>query len=369
MKICFVCPLPPPYGGISNWYLQLSKYVSENYSQQVRCSVISPPIASRNDAQGRTLFERVYYGGIGAIQTFFRVSRFIKKDRPDVVHITTSAQLALIRDFLILKVAKKRKVPTVYHIHMGRASEIAQANTFEWKMLKKCASLASSVWVLDRTTQQTFESYLPNVDVQRMPNPIVVDSLQQISAGRDKEKTIVFVGWVVKTKGVEELLDSWASLVDQFPDYVLKLIGPYKKDYLDYLQKTYSMKNAFIQGEVEHELALNEIAKASLLVLPSYTEAFPNVVLEAMALKTPVLATSVGAIPDMLGSGCGVLVKPQDSEQLLIEMRKLLSSPSLRDQTSEDAFLKIRNEFDITTVFRRYWNSWRDVVDQVVNQI
>jgi len=49
-------------------------------------------------------------------------------------------------------------------------------------------------------------------------------------------------------------------------------------------------------------------------VLPSHTEAFPFVVLEAMALGKAIVATDVGAIPEMLAWECGILVKPKDVE-------------------------------------------------------
>jgi len=51
-------------------------------------------------------------------------------------------------------------------------------------------------------------------------------------------------------------------------------------------------------------------------ILPSYTEGFPNVILEAMALGKPIIATSVGAIPEILSEECGVVMKPRDQRDI-----------------------------------------------------
>ncbi len=363
MKVCLVIPLPPPYGGITNWSVMLSNYLDERCSQKIQYKIIPQSICSRSDAEGRTLFERIYFSGLGTIKTAFHLRSYIRKERPDVVHITSTGALGLIRDSILVRVARKYDVPSVWHIHMGRVPMLAKANSLEWRVLRKTALKFSNVWVLDRRTQQTFQTFLPKEVVHCVPNPIRFDVFEKERQTR-KEKQVVFVGWVVKEKGVEELLSAWRTVVEKFPEYSLKLIGPCTEEYKKYLQQSFSMRKVALLGKLEHSDALKEIAKSSLLVLPSYSEGFPNVILEAMALKTPVLATDVGAVSDVLSRECGVIVAPKNVEELSVKTTMLLSDYDLRRQISENAFNKGRNEYDIKAVVQRYLELWQGVVEQ-----
>lgn len=86
---------------------------------------------------------------------------------------------------------------------------------------------------------------------------------------------------------------------------------------------------------------LNLISKADLLLLPSYSEGMPRVVMEALYLETFVVATSVGAIPDLIGgSKVGYLIKPKSSEEIVKSIDKFISERS-----------SIENELKIGKIF------------------
>ena len=70
------------------------------------------------------------------------------------------------------------------------------------------------------------------------------------------------------------------------------------------------------------------LSASDVFVLPSYTEGFPNVIIEAMAMGKPIIATSVGAIPEMLDEGCGVVVPPKDADSLQKALQKVCNFDS-----------------------------------------
>lgn len=125
--------------------------------------------------------------------------------------------------------------------------------------------------------------------------------------------TVAFVGRLVESKGVVDLLDAFATARRMSPETSadLRLVIAGKGPMLEHLQERARAEGVAEQveflGEVDHDRALEVTAKAHLLALPSHGEGCPLSVLEALALGTPVLGTRVGAIPELVGDAGRVL--------------------------------------------------------------
>ena len=197
MNICLVAPIPPPYGGIANWTLLMDEYVKN--IEEVQLLHIN--IASKKRVMdGRTLWDRVVIQGFEMFEHNKSLKKMIESEKIDVIHMTTSGSLATFRDILLLKTAKKMKIPSVYHLRFGRVPEIAQKNTAEWKRLRKAMSLASVVMAIDSSTYKAIKEYAPEVDVCYVPNPFDTKKLDGVKVFSDAvKKEVVFVGWVIKT--------------------------------------------------------------------------------------------------------------------------------------------------------------------------
>lgn len=358
MNICLVAPIPPPYGGIANWTLLMDEYVKN--IEEVQLLHIN--IASKKRVMdGRTLWDRVVIQGFEMFEHNKSLKKMIESEKIDVIHMTTSGSLATFRDILLLKTAKRMKIPSVYHLRFGRVPEIAQKNTAEWKRLRKAMSLASVVMAIDSSTYKAIKEYAPEVDVCYVPNPFDTKKLDGVKEFSDAvKKEVVFVGWVIKTKGVEELLGAWQSVSEDFPEWTLRIVGPYDEQYLESLKSRFSMENVVFEGEKPNAEAIRKVSEASVFTLPSYTEGFPNAVLEAMALGKPIVATSVGAIPDML-DGCGITVEPRRANELADAFRKVLSDEGLRSDLSDKAREKLFNEYTIEKIFETYKSIWTKI--------
>jgi glycosyltransferase involved in cell wall biosynthesis len=167
----------------------------------------------------------------------------------------------------------------------------------------------------------------------------------------------MFLGWVIPTKGVGELVEAWSRLNPK--GWRLIVAGPVEEAYKAELLKTHRPEGVEFTGELGHEEAMKLMAGADLFVLPSYTEGFPNVILEAMALGRPIVATAVGAIPEMLSDGCGVLIKPRSAEELAEALSRVLSDPGLREGLGSRARTRALEEFSLGAVFARYRELWK----------
>lgn len=137
-------------------------------------------------------------------------------------------------------------------------------------------------------------------------------------------KGIVYVGRVIRAKGLDELIDAMRSV----PGEHLTIVGDGpERTRLE--EKARGVPVTFT-GQVDHATARQHIRDARCLVLPSYTEAFPNVVLEAMASGVPVVATLTGGVPSLVQNGeTGILVPPRSVEDLARGLAKLMQDESL----------------------------------------
>jgi glycosyltransferase involved in cell wall biosynthesis len=89
-----------------------------------------------------------------------------------------------------------------------------------------------------------------------------------------------------------------------------------------------------------------ELMQATIYVLPSYAEGLPMGVLEAMAVGTPTIATTVGGIPDAIENGVsGFLVEPGDVDALAARIEQLLADAGLRERFAAAAYAKVASDY------------------------
>jgi len=309
----------------------------------------------------RTIWERIFINGLLMIRNAIKIWNLVKGKNLDIAHITTSGEFAVFRDLLYIKIFRYYKIPIVYHIRFGRVNEIAKKRTWEWKLISKAMSYASVVLTIDETTYNAIRYHLPKVRVINIPNPIDINKFLLPKPNICK-KTVMFLGWVVKSKGIEELLGAWEHIFNTYKDWTLEIVGPYKDEYYDYLKDKYCFNGVRFTGEQNHEDAIILLNESEIFILPSYTEGYPNVVLEAMALAKPIIATRVGAIPEMLSEQCGVLIEPQSKTEIETTLRDLIQDSEKRKMLGENAFKKVVKTNNIDIIFEKYIEIWKTLV-------
>lgn len=117
-------------------------------------------------------------------------------------------------------------------------------------------------------------------------------------------------------------------------------------------------------GEIRHSEAIKLLSETSIFILPSYTEGFPNVILEAMALGKCIIATDVGAIPDILSDGAGIIIKPKNVDEITFALKRASDDEELRLSTSQNGFFKVRAQYEVSDVFRKYFKVWNEMKNQ-----
>jgi len=143
-------------------------------------------------------------------------------------------------------------------------------------------------------------------------------------------RRLVCVGRLCEQKGQILLVDAARQLASEGLDFELVLVGDGEmRDHLEALIKRHNLrKQVLIYGWMTNAQVRDEILAARALVLPSFAEGLPIVIMEAMALKRPIISTFVGGIPELVRSGeHGWLVPAGDLASLVAAMRASIEAP------------------------------------------
>lgn len=164
----------------------------------------------------------------------------------------------------------------------------------------------------------------------------------------------LFVGRLAHRKGLEYFLYALERANDV--KCVIAGDGPQKGSLLS-LTSTLGLQDQVVfVGFVPQDDLRHFYAGADFLVLPSLAEGLPLVILEALASGTPVIASNVAGIPEIVSDGYnGLLVPPKDTEALSEAMQKLASNPELRNEMGKNARRTVDERF-----------SWRSIAEEVL---
>ena len=108
------------------------------------------------------------------------------------------------------------------------------------------------------------------------------------------------------------------------------------------------------------------LGSAHVLVLPSENEGQPMAILEAMATGMCVVASNVGGIPELLDDTCGVLVPPNRVSELADAISHVTTDHDARARLGANALTRVRNEFDVDVIARRFDELYEATVAEFV---
>lgn len=158
-----------------------------------------------------------------------------------------------------------------------------------------------------------------------------------VPAGLPEEKTFLIVGYPWEVKGVDLAIRAFRGAGNALADWSLRVVG-YCPDPAPYLRLANGDPRIRLDGPVPHVDALRSIATCGVYLMPSRTEAYGRVAIEAMAAGRPIIGTRVGGIPTYVRDGeTGLIVEPESAEALRDAMMHLAHHPEVRQQLGQRA--------------------------------
>lgn len=361
MKVLFATPYSNHAGGINQWAKHITRY--HKYIQ----SDIELDILPMNDpkdsdrSKHHSLMNRILYG----IRTYTNVARNLKSSikgkQYDILHLSSSASISLLKDIWLMRIAHRNGIKSILHLHFGRIPELYEKQNWEWKLLKRAIKMSHTCIVLDNKSYTTLINNGFN-NITQLANPLapqVEQIIQQSSDITRDPNTILFVGHCVATKGIYELITACSKI----PNIKVNIVGPIHDDIKAELEHITNKASWLeIKGQCDLETVIKEMLGCGIFVLPTYTEGFPNVIIESMACGCAIITTTVGAIPEILeaeeGKAFGIMIEPRNTEQLIDAIQKMISDSIFMKNCQTNVRNRVKERYNIDSIWQQITMIW-----------
>lgn len=172
------------------------------------------------------------------------------------------------------------------------------------------------------------------------------------------DPVVLYVGRLIYRKGITYLLRAISGILGEVKDAKFVIVG---RGPLEPFIRKYAIEHGMVSAirfmrDVPQETMPEIYAACDVFVLPSLYEAFPMVILEALASEKAVTATHVGGIPEIIKDGeTGVLVKPRDVKALEGSIISLIQDPNKRRQLASNGRALVESEYGWGEISTKYY--------------
>lgn len=316
-------------------------------------------------------FNTVKYLSLGIPSRFYypiavwRLARFLRKNKIDILH--THLFDAAIIGLIAAKLARcPKKVVSRHHL-----DEAAMLGTRLHVRLDKWSNTAADCVIVPSNATRRFmleyERQSAN-NVQIVPYGFDFATLNGGDADRERireefgvsDKFVLgSVGRFFINKGHKYLLEAFATVLRDCQDARLLLLGDGDRTPIQNLISDLNIGDFVIFAGYRKDVPACMKAM-DILVHPSLSESFGQVIVEAMSVGTPVIATSVGGVPEIVENGeTGILVQPANPTELYSAITSLMRDPGLRSRFGLSGKESVLRKFNVELFIDKQWDCYQ----------
>lgn len=312
------------------------------------------------------------------LRSLWRLVRVFRRERPTMVHsMTPKAGL------LCMMAAWICRVPVRVHTFTGLVFPTATGLTRRILMLTDSITCACATHIIPEgegvradllshgITRKPIRvlgyGNCRGIDLKRFDPELPEVKAAAATLRREGIFTFVFVGRLVRDKGINELVSAFGKLHSEFPATRLILVGPEEPDLDPLLPDTVAQikANPAIESPGSQTDVRPWLAATDALAFPSYREGFPNVVIEAGAMGLPSIVTDINGSREIISDGVnGIIIPPRDADALYAAMRRLITSPELTAALAANTRPRIAARYEQGFVRRALLDFYSEILPQ-----
>lgn len=269
------------------------------------------------------------------------ICRIVKEFGPQLIH----AHTATPDGYAGLLLSQKFGIPTVVSLRGSDINVYPFRDRWTLRLTQKVLSQARKVTAVSKALKTAAEAIVPprrpievvytGCDLQEFTfDPEARNAIRQKLGIPPDSAVLIFVGNVLGEKGVNELMQSFCMLAGDLRGLHLVVVGSGTalSGLASKAEKAGVGNRVHFVGRRAHQEIPGWLSASDILVLPSWREGLPNVVVEAMACSRPVVATMVGGIPEAVEPGeSGILIDKGDVRALTQAIAQLASDAAKRE--------------------------------------
>lgn len=355
--------MPPPVYGASmvGQYIHNSELINASFD----CHYVNLAVATRLDEIGKWGWNKVK----GVLKKLMEVRNAVKTVKPDLVYITpNSAGAPFYKDFITVMMLKMMGQKIVMHFHNKGVA--TRQNRWLDNWLYRRYFKGVKLILLADALYEDVKRYVNREDVFVCPNAIpMLTMAEQTVRASDNMPHILWLTNIMKTKGIMEFLAALKILNDKGVKFQADFIGGLTKELAgDEFDDALSMMGlngcCTYYGPRYGEEKSVFFHQSDIFVLPSYTEAFPVSILEAMVFGLPIVASNVGGVSAevedgvngyLLGGNQPIMLNTfhPNPREIAEKIEKLLTDSTLRQRMGEAGREKFEKEFTLEVFEKR----------------
>lgn len=279
-----------------------------------------------------------------ALGTFFLAAM---RGRVCLLHVHSASHGSFWRKACFIIIAKLWHIPVLFHLHGGgfRKFYEDEIGPVGRRLIRFVLSGVDEVIVLVDAWRGFAAQLAPQAQVNVLPNPVCVPPVR----GRDCDKppVVLFLGLINERKGVFDLIQAMPAVLARHPGSCFVIAGSGElaalRQAAENLDVSASLETpGWVRGVDKERL----FQRATVFALPSYFEAMPMSLLEAMAHGLPCIASQVGGIPDVMADGKeGLLLPPGNPAAWADALNRLFENPELAARLGESGRNRVIRQF------------------------
>lgn len=286
-----------------------------------------------------------------ALKAWVRVAVLLRKLDAPLVHVQTASRGSFWRKSVVCRLARAARRPYIVHLHGGGFTRFYEdeSGSMGRHFIRSTLKHAALVIALSEEWRERVLRICPTAKVEVLHNAVTIPDTAELRRPDEHEPTLLFLGHLLRDKGVYDLVRAFARVAPRFPRLRLVLGGVGNIDAVRQLAAQLEItERVSCPGWLGPERKTAALASGTIFMLPSYAEGMPMSLLEAMSWGMAVIATPVGGIPQVVKNEVnGLLVAPGDIDGLAVAIRRLLEDTALRERIGAAARVTVATGFSL----------------------